>query len=299
VYNGKPIQALIDSGASENYVSPHVIKHMHQDQLIPVPDRQVETAGGTIAEIKHKVKMSLNLNGMAATITAFVFPTKFDLILGRSWLKQTQPLPDWSTDTWYLNNGSIKLKPCANAKKQTLPKLNYLISHKQADRYLKKGAEGFLFYIQANQDKLARNPGLQDDSYWDKLVVEFSDVFREELPGLPPDRGVHHVIDVGDAKPVSRPPYKMSPIELEELQKQLKDLLKLGLIRPSASPWGAPVLFVRKKPDPGSTKPGALRMCIDYRMLNKYTVRDSTSLPRIDECLEKLGGARYTSASWI
>jgi hypothetical protein len=106
---------------------------------------------------------------------------------------------------------------------------------------------------------------------------------------------VHHVIDVGDAKPVSRPPYKMSPVELEELQKQLKDLLKLGLIRPSASPWGAPVLFVRKKPDPGSTKPGALRMCIDYRMLNKYTVRDSTSLPRIDECLEKLGGARFFS----
>jgi hypothetical protein len=164
-YNGQSIQALIDSGASENYVSPHIITHLNQDQLIPVPNRQVETAGGIVAEIKYKVKMSLNLNGMVAMVTAFVFPTKFDLILGRSWLKQAQPLPDWSTDTWYLKNGSIKLKPCINAQKQTLPKLNYLISHKQADRYMKKGAESFLFYIKANQEELVRNPGLQDDSY--------------------------------------------------------------------------------------------------------------------------------------
>jgi hypothetical protein len=67
----------------------------------------------------------------------------------------------------------------------------------------------------------------------------------------------------------------------------------LGLIRPSTSPWGAPVLFVRKKPDPGSNKPGALRMCIDYRILNKHTIKNSSSLPRIDECLERLSGARY------
>ncbi|KAG0749205.1 hypothetical protein G6F29_013894 [Rhizopus arrhizus] len=78
----------------------------------------------------------------------------------------------------------------------------------------------------------------------------------------------------------------MSPAELDELQKQLKELLSLGLIRPSSSPWGAPVLFVRKKD-------GSMRMCIDYRALNKLTVRNSHPLPRIDECLDRLKGAKF------
>ncbi|KAG1524348.1 hypothetical protein G6F51_014436 [Rhizopus arrhizus] len=95
---------------------------------------------------------------------------------------------------------------------------------------------------------------------------------------------VKPVIDTGDSKSISRPPFKMSPRELDELQKQLKELLSLGLIRPSSSPWGAPVLFVRKKD-------GTLRMCIDYRAVNSLTRRLNTPLPRIDECLERLGGS--------
>lgn len=105
-------------------------------------------------------------------------------------------------------------------------------------------------------------------------MKEFTDVFKNTLPGLSPDRGIHHLIDTGDATTVSRPPYKMSPLELDELKKQLTELLEIGLIKPSSSPWGASALFVRKKPDPGSNKPGALRMCVDYRSLNKYTVRN-------------------------
>ncbi|OBZ81557.1 Transposon Tf2-9 polyprotein, partial [Choanephora cucurbitarum] len=260
-FNDKTIKILIDS-----------------DQLISVHDRQVETAGGTIAQIKYKVQMKVNLNGYDDLVTAYVFPTKFDLILGRSWLKH------------------IELKPCVNSKSVDYTKLNYLISHKQANKSIKKGADSFLLYIKPTSDQVDKNPQLQNDSYWDELVREFGTVFQDSLPGLPPDRGIEHVIDVGDARPISRPPYKMSPLELQELQKQLKELLKLGLIRPSSSPWGAPVLFVRKKPDPGSHKPGALRMCIDYRMLNKYTIRNSSSLPRIDECLEQLSGKKYFSS---
>jgi hypothetical protein len=294
-YKDKALQTLIDSGASENYVSSHIVKYLDQERFIPVQNRQVETAGGQISEIKYKVEMDINLNGFKDKVTAYVFDTKFDLILGRAWLKQTQPLPDWTTDTWYLKNGSIKLKPCRNKRQSVTPNLNYLISHKQADRYMKKGADSFLFYIKSKDNELDfhKNPKLQTTAYWDGLVKEFGDVFMDKLPGLPPDRGIHHAIDVGDAQPISRPPYKMSPIELDELQKQLKELLQLGLIRPSTSPWGAPVLFVRKKPDPGSNKPGALRMCIDYRILNKHTIKNSSSLPRIDECLERLSGARY------
>lgn len=85
----------------------------------------------------------------------------------------------------------------------------------------------------------------------------------------------------------------MSPLELDELKKQIQQLLKLEFIKASSSPWGAPVLFVCKKPDPGSKEPGKLRMCIDYRAFNKLTIVGSSSIPRPDKCLERLSGAKY------
>ncbi|OBZ81574.1 hypothetical protein A0J61_10377 [Choanephora cucurbitarum] len=105
-FGNKAISILIDSGASENYVSPNIIENITADQLIPVHDRQVETAGGTVAQIEYKVQMEVDLNGFKDTVMAYVFPTKFDLILGRAWLKQAKPMPNWATDTWYLKNGS-------------------------------------------------------------------------------------------------------------------------------------------------------------------------------------------------
>ena len=80
----------------------------------------------------------------------------------------------------------------------------------------------------------------------------------------------------------------MAPAELKELKEQLKDLLDKGFIRPSKSPWGAPVLFVRKKD-------GSLRMCIDYRQLNKVTIKNRYPLPRIDDLFDQLVGASFFS----
>ena len=90
------------------------------------------------------------------------------------------------------------------------------------------------------------------------------------------------------AAPPNRPPYRLSPKEHEELQAQIEDLLAQGHIRPSQSPYGAPVLFVPKKD-------GRWRMCIDYRALNKQTIKDRYPLPRIDDLLDRLGKAKYFS----
>ena len=91
------------------------------------------------------------------------------------------------------------------------------------------------------------------------LFVNFPDVFLEELPGLPPDKEIEFCIDVVPGTvPISLPPYRMEPAELKELKEQLQDLLDKGLVRPSTSPWGAPVLFVKKMD-------GSLRLCIYYR----------------------------------
>ncbi|GKB08394.1 putative reverse transcriptase domain-containing protein, partial [Tanacetum coccineum] len=107
-------------------------------------------------------------------------------------------------------------------------------------------------------------------------------VFPEELPGLPQPRQVEFQIDlVPGVAPVARAPYRLAPSEMRELSVQLQELLEKGFIRPSSSPWGAAVLFVKKKD-------GSFRMCIDYRELNKLIVKNCYPLSRIDDLLDQL-----------
>ncbi|GKA65438.1 reverse transcriptase domain-containing protein [Tanacetum coccineum] len=114
------------------------------------------------------------------------------------------------------------------------------------------------------------------------VVKEFPDVFPEDLPGLPPVRQVEFQIDlIPGAAPVARTPYRLAPSEMQELSNQLQELTDRGFIRPSTSPWGAPVLFVKKKD-------GSFRMCIDYRELNKLTIKNRYPLPRIDDLFDQL-----------
>ena len=116
------------------------------------------------------------------------------------------------------------------------------------------------------------------------VVREFPDVFPEELPGIPLEREVDLAIEiVPGTVPMSRAPYRMAPMELKELKSQLQELLDKGFIRPSVSPWGAPVLFVKKKD-------GTLRMCIDYRQIKKVTVKNKYTLSRIEDLFDQLKG---------
>jgi len=121
------------------------------------------------------------------------------------------------------------------------------------------------------------------------VVEEYADVFPDEIPELPPSRDVDFSIDlILGAGPVSMAPYRMAPVELAELKKQIEDLLEKKFIRPSASPWGAPVLLVKKKD-------GSSRLCVDYRQLNKLTIKNKYPLSRIDDLLDQLRGAAMYS----
>ncbi|GKB87863.1 putative reverse transcriptase domain-containing protein [Tanacetum coccineum] len=121
------------------------------------------------------------------------------------------------------------------------------------------------------------------------VVRDFPEVFLDDLSGLPPLQEIEFRIElIPRASPVAKSPYHLVPSELEELSGQLKELYDKGFIRPSSSPWRAPVLFVKKKD-------GSFRMCIDYRELNKLTVKNRYPLLRIDDLFDQLQGSQFFS----
>lgn len=136
--------------------------------------------------------------------------------------------------------------------------------------------------VHAESDELA--------SARNATLAAYRDVFPDALPdGLPPSREVDHRIELfPGSSPPSRPTIRLSATELVELKKQLTELEAAGFIRPSKSPFGAPILFVKKKD-------GTMRMCVDYRALNRITIKNSYPLPRVDELFDRLQGARYFS----
>jgi hypothetical protein len=121
------------------------------------------------------------------------------------------------------------------------------------------------------------------------IVCEYPDVFPDDLPGMPPDRDIEFIIELqpGTA-PISKRSDRVPPNELAELKIQLQDLLDKGFIRPSASPWGSPTLFVKKKDN-------SLRLCVDYRPLNAVTIKNKYPLPYIDILFDQLAGAKVFS----
>ncbi|GJX41103.1 putative reverse transcriptase domain-containing protein [Tanacetum coccineum] len=151
---------------------------------------------------------------------------------------------------------------------------------------MQKGFPIFLAHVTAKEvEDKSEKKRLEDVP----IVQDFPEVFPEDLPGLPLTRQVEFQIDlVPGAAPVARAPYRLAPSEMKELSEQLKELSDKGFIRPSSSPWGAPVLFVKKKD-------GSFRMCIDYRELNKLTVKNRYPLPRIDDLFDQLQGSSVYS----
>jgi hypothetical protein len=180
-----------------------------------------------------------------------------DVILGMSWMKGHKALLDTVSRTVHLDflaNGVVVLQLPPPATKHSL-----------------------VHYTTAQN--------LEDI----RVACEFSDVFPEDLPGMPSDRDVQLIIELQPGTtPISRRPYKMTPKELANLKVQLKKLLDKGYIHPSSSPWGCPALFVKKKDQ-------SLRLCVDYRPLNAVTIKNKYPLPRIDILSDQLASDKVFS----
>lgn len=277
---GMATHVLFDSGASHCFVHPNMVGS-GEFQKEPGEDHgMVQTAGGqvmfTLGKIKNVSVMIGEVNMPAYLVVCAV--KSYDVILGMDWLGKYKAHLDCHRGRVRFETSKGRLE--YQGVRPTDGSL--IISVIQAERMIEKGCEAYLAAITTTE--VGKDASLSEIP----VVSEFEDVFQA-LSGLPPDRSDPFTIELepGTA-PLSRTPYRMAPAEMAELKKQLNDLMEKGFVRPSSSPWGAPVLFVKKKD-------GSLRLCIDYRGLNRVTVKNKYPLPRIDELLDQLRGATWFS----
>ncbi|GKD05706.1 putative reverse transcriptase domain-containing protein [Tanacetum coccineum] len=210
----------------------------------------------------------------------------FDVIIGMDWLTKYHGVIICDEKIVRVPFGREMLIFQGNGNNQREESRLNIISCTKAQEYLSKGCDVFLAHITTKEAKdKSEGKRLEDVP----IVRDFPEVFPEDLPGITPARKVEFQIDlVLGAVPVAWAPYRLAPFEMKELAEQLQELSDKGFIRPSSSPWGAPVLFVNKKD-------GSFRMCIDYRELNKLTVKNRYPLPRIDDLFDQLQGSSVYS----
>ncbi|KAI3776070.1 hypothetical protein L1987_45831 [Smallanthus sonchifolius] len=275
--NSQYASILFDIGADKSFVSLNFEPLLAKTRSQLEKTFTVEVANGdslTIDSVIHDC--SLELNDHTFPINLVPMPLgSFDIIIGMDWLSNHHAeviyfekcirMPLLSGETLRV----FGEKPC---------KILKLMSLTTTQKYLRKKYVAFLAHV---VQKDVKEKSIQDIP----IIRDFPEVFPEDLSGLPPIRHVEFCIDlVPGANPVARAPYRLAPSEMQELASQLQDLSNKGIIRPSYSPWGAPVLFVKKKD-------GSFRMCIDYRELNKLTNKKRYPLPRLDDLFDQLQGS--------
>lgn len=298
---GHVLRVLVDSGASHDFVASTAVSLLSlptvQDSGISVILGDGSTQDGSLVVPKLRYRIGQFKDTRAFRVTKLA---NYDLILGKPWLTAFNPDIDWERNLVKLTSGNTAytLAPTQlNMDAETVG----LISAMQLKRLLRNGAQAYLAVLtEVNEGegsgsgdatpKATEEPALQNTlselkPAVQQLLQRYSKTFGPLPKHLPPKRDVDHEIELEPgAKPPFLPIYHLSPRELEEVKQQLAMLIEAGLIQPSKSPYGAPIIFVPKKN-------GKLRMCCDYRVLNSRTVKNRYPLPRIDELLDRLQGA--------
>jgi hypothetical protein len=331
--NGNPATLMIDSGSSSNFLSLSFVRsHKLRTQKLE-KEQRVQLADGSEHVVSRAVhSASVRWEGWNGMVSFLILPlSHHDAILGMSWLREFNPRIDWMTGKCYAVTAK-ETEPNQASKtvgKGDNSKLHHLssIASSSLGGIESKVALSLLSAAQFKEEMVDENTS---DAGWvlvrpmvvkeeedldekngkvllfnitnskrhpteqevilNNILKDYNDVFPLDLPkGIPPQRGVVHRINLfPDNIPPSRPAYRTSPADSAELKKQLDSLLDHGFIVPSTSPYGAPVLFVKKKD-------GSVRMCVDYRALNKITERNMSGLPRMDELFDRVLGAKFFS----
>ena len=315
--NGHPASFLVDSGATHDFVAQKFVDSKLSAEAVKCRQHTVWLADGSACPTAQELSGRLQLGTCSEERSLLVLPLEgYDVVLGKPWLTDHNPQIDWLGHT-------VRMCVPVNAKvevasnEQGCPPLSVpvvlqgrvqpikvlLLSTEQPVSELTRQCYEVRAGAQEKETRpenvkgvpgekitpVVEAPPVLDQNRLAAVLDMYKDVFAPLPAGLPPARQVDHVIDlVPGATPCFRPTYRMSPLELQEVRKQLDDLLSKGWIRKSLSPYRSPILFVRKKE-------GTLRMCVDYRELNKQTIKNRYPLPRQDELLDQLHGAKFFS----
>ena len=291
---GKPAFILLDSGASAVYMDSRFSKRAGLSGAALVEQGHVKLGNGVKQATHLLPSVSVQVDNYREDLKCLVtdLGTQYDLILGKEWLTRHNPVVNWQTNTLSFQFGGRqhRWEPAAMQKGREPSRSLHLLSAKQFAKLSKSERlpTAFLALVRDVQPDQLELTERQSD-YIAKLKAKYPRVYSEPSD-MPPERpGVDHAIDIiPGSSPPNIPPYRLTVEQLAELKKQLEALLAKGYIRPSVSPYGAPVLFAPKKD-------GGLRLCIDYRGLNKITVKNSFPIPRMDDMLDRLHGAKYFS----
>ena len=268
---------LVDPGSTYSFASRTFLDRF-QIETQPLEGRErVSFPTGDLLVSDRVVRDSRVLIGGQEFLADLVAldMTDFDVVLGMDWLSCHRATLDYYKKEVKLHRpGKLEVKFKGIHREIS----SSMISTMAAQRMLRKGCQAYLAYVVETWKK-----GTLDEI---PVVREFPDVLPYDIAGLPLDTEVEFTIDlIPRTEPISIPPYRMAPAELRELKAQLEELLSKGFIRPSISPWGAPILFVKNKD-------GSLRLCIDYRQLNRVTICNQYPFPRIDELFDQLQGSQ-------
>jgi hypothetical protein len=243
--NHQPVIILFDSGATHSFISSKCGTKIGLDIYLTSRAYMIATPGGKNSsnQIYRKVPIQLGSN-LIKTDLLLLDLEGMDALLGMDWMTRHRVSLDISSRAVEIDSPEHE------------PTTLYL-PQRECNNSCAYAIEGI---------RLKDIP----------IVFEYPDIFPDDLPGMPPDRDIDFIIELqpGTA-PISKRPYRMPPNELAELKIQLQDLFVKGYIRPSASPWGCPALFMKKKDN-------SLRLCVDYRPLNAVTIKNKYPLPRID-----------------
>ncbi|GKA37282.1 putative reverse transcriptase domain-containing protein [Tanacetum coccineum] len=279
---------LFDTGADRSFVSTAFSSLI---DIIPTTldhGYDVELAEGRIIWVNTLIR-GCTLNFLNHPFNIDLMPVEmgsFDIIIGMDWLSKYHAIIVCDEKIVRIPFGNEILIVCGGGSNNEHGSRLNIISCTKTQKYLLKGCHVFLAHVTARkaEDK-SKEKRLKDVP----IVQDFPEVFLEDLPGIPPTQQVEFQINlVPGVAPVARAPYLLAPSEMKELSDQLQELSDKGFIRPSSSPWGTPVLFVKKKD-------GSFLMCIDYQELNKLTVKNCYPLLKIDDLFDQLQGSSVYS----
>ena len=312
------VKVLIDSGASRNMIRRSLAKELGQGTIAQTATSTRFTfANGTTYISTEKATLDINIQEYEEKVTFLVCPMtrSIDVILGMEWMRRHNPDINWRTGTLTIPNAGevthVDRKTTvadseATASASRAQRIE-VVSASNINRLLRKPGELAFAALTMIPETSATQLTAEEESPTSTrpsnpnasqeelrgLLGEGSSIFRElfeEPRTLPTQRGQHdHSITLTPGEhPPYRNPFRLSHDEAAALEEQLKKLRAQGFVQPSSSPYGAPVVFAKKKD-------GGLRLCVDYRALNKITVRDRYPLPNIGDLVDRLQGATIFS----